>query len=201
MIFLQVTRISKADDNFMIPTKKSLESEPIERRLASSRIWDSLTGTPFCIPPPQYLLQWDIKPLFMQVLNEHTYQGYCRHIHMNKKDEMELNLKYVDLLMFVWVMSLLGFLDDVFNPENAEYLDDPWEITMINDTMLTTATVSYEEGSTKLEGFVAYDKTITGPRPIVIIIPDWDGLDAYEMWRAKLLAMMGYVGKTVESLH
>lgn len=90
-----------------------------------------------------------------------------------------------------------GFLDDVFNPENVEYLDDPWETTMVDDSVLTTSSVSYEDGGTKLKGFVAYNKEMEGPRSVVIVVPDWDGIGVYEMWRAKLLAMMGYVGRPI----
>ncbi|GMH36122.1 hypothetical protein BSKO_03990 [Bryopsis sp. KO-2023] len=90
--------------------------------------------------------------------------------------------------------SLLGFLDDVFNPENVDYLDEPFQTTLIDETKLQTGTVQYKEGDTNLEGFYAYDKTMEGPRPVVIIVPDWDGVGEYELWRAKRVANLGYVG-------
>ena len=31
-------------------------------------------------------------------------------------------------------------------------------------------------------------------RPAVVIIPDYDGIGPYELWRARLLAQMGYAG-------
>ena len=31
-------------------------------------------------------------------------------------------------------------------------------------------------------------------RPAVVIIPDYDGIGPYELWRASLLAQLGYAG-------
>lgn len=45
-----------------------------------------------------------------------------------------------------------------------------------------------------LQAYLAYDNSSTAPRPAVIIVPDWDGIGGYEIWRAKLLANLGYVG-------
>ena len=32
---------------------------------------------------------------------------------------------------------------------------------------------------------------VEGKRPVVLIIPDWNGIDEYELWRAQRLAKMG----------
>lgn len=40
---------------------------------------------------------------------------------------------------------------------------------------ISTASVSYTDGTSALRGYLAYDNTTTGPRPGVIILPDWDG--------------------------
>jgi len=55
-----------------------------------------------------------------------------------------------------------------------------------------TETVIYKEGATTLEGWLAYDKNKTGPRPGVLIAHQWKGLTAYEKKRAEMLAQMGY---------
>merc|ERR1719223_2666873 len=47
-----------------------------------------------------------------------------------------------------------------------------------------------------LEGYLAYDPSqcSTSQRcPAVVVIQDWDGMNAYEMERARMLAEMGYV--------
>ena len=56
-----------------------------------------------------------------------------------------------------------------------------------------TETVEYKQGGTTLEGFVAYDDAIKGPRPGVLIVHQWLGLTDYEKHRAEMLAQLGYV--------
>ena len=58
---------------------------------------------------------------------------------------------------------------------------------------IKTATVTYRDGSTELEGFVAYDDSKKGPRPGVLVIHDWTGLQDYARSRTKQLAELGYV--------
>ncbi len=57
---------------------------------------------------------------------------------------------------------------------------------------IKTETVTYKEGNTELEGFVAYDSSKTGPLPAVIIVHDWMGPGEYTQMRAKQLAELGY---------
>ncbi|HEV2320327.1 MAG TPA: dienelactone hydrolase family protein [Verrucomicrobiae bacterium] len=56
-----------------------------------------------------------------------------------------------------------------------------------------TETVDYQQGGTTLEGFVAYDDSVSGKRPGVLIVHQWQGITDYEKMRAKMLAQMGYV--------
>jgi len=56
-----------------------------------------------------------------------------------------------------------------------------------------TETVEYKQGGTTLEGFVAYDDAIKGPRPGVLVVHQWLGLTDYEKHRAEMLAQLGYV--------
>jgi dienelactone hydrolase len=56
-----------------------------------------------------------------------------------------------------------------------------------------TEAVDYQQGGTTLEGFLAYDDSIAGKRPGILIVHQWQGLTDYEKMRAKMLAQMGYV--------
>jgi len=56
-----------------------------------------------------------------------------------------------------------------------------------------TETVEYKQGGATLEGFVAYNDTIKGARPGVLVVHQWLGLTDYEKHRAELLAQLGYV--------
>ena len=55
---------------------------------------------------------------------------------------------------------------------------------------LVTKTVSYEQNGTKLEGYLAYDDSITdkGKVPGILVFPEWWGLNDYIKGRADQLA-------------
>lgn len=56
-----------------------------------------------------------------------------------------------------------------------------------------TETVEYKDGSTVLEGYIAYDDANDKPRPGILVIHDWTGLQDYAKRRTTMLAEMGYV--------
>lgn len=58
---------------------------------------------------------------------------------------------------------------------------------------IRTETVTYKQGDTTLEGFVAYDDAVKGARPGVLVVHQWMGLTDYEKHRAEMLAQLGYV--------
>lgn len=51
---------------------------------------------------------------------------------------------------------------------------------------------------TTLKGYVAYDESKTGRRPVVLVVPEWWGLTEYPRMRAKMLAEMGYLAMAVD---
>lgn len=55
------------------------------------------------------------------------------------------------------------------------------------------AQIDYMAGSTKCQGYLAYDLSKAGKRPGILIVHDWDGINGYEESRAIQLAKMGYV--------
>jgi dienelactone hydrolase len=55
-----------------------------------------------------------------------------------------------------------------------------------------TETIEYKDGDTVLQGFLAYDESIKGKRPGVLIVHQWKGLGDYEQKRAEMLAKLGY---------
>lgn len=56
-----------------------------------------------------------------------------------------------------------------------------------------TRTVQYKHGNTILEGYLAYDDSIHGKRPGVLVVHEWWGLNSYTMKRAEQIARLGYV--------
>ena len=55
-----------------------------------------------------------------------------------------------------------------------------------------TEVIEYQHGDATLEGYLAYDESIKGPRPAVLIVHQWKGLTDYEKKRAEMLAKLGY---------
>lgn len=53
-------------------------------------------------------------------------------------------------------------------------------------------TVTYEHDGVRLQGVLAYDDAIDGPRPGVLIMHQWMGLTDYEVMRARMLAELGF---------
>ena len=58
---------------------------------------------------------------------------------------------------------------------------------------IQTQTVEYKQGDATLEGYLAWDDSVSGKRPGVLIVHQWMGITDYEKMRAKMLAGMGYV--------
>jgi dienelactone hydrolase len=63
---------------------------------------------------------------------------------------------------------------------------------------LVTQAVEYRDGETLLEGYLAYDDSIEGKRPGVLVVHEWKGLNDYARSRADKLAQLGYVAFAVD---
>ncbi len=55
-------------------------------------------------------------------------------------------------------------------------------------------TIEYNDGDTILEGYVAYDESLSGSRPAVLIAHDWTGRREFATGKADEIAKLGYVG-------
>ena len=58
---------------------------------------------------------------------------------------------------------------------------------------IMTQIIEYQQGDTTLEGYLAYDDSVSGKRPGVLVVHQWLGLTDYEKHRAQQLAGLGYV--------
>ena len=63
---------------------------------------------------------------------------------------------------------------------------------------LHTETVEYRHGETVLEGYLAYDDAVATPRPGILVVHEWRGLNPYTKKRAEQLAQLGYVAFAVD---
>ncbi len=73
-------------------------------------------------------------------------------------------------------------------------------LSMVTPVMgkVMTEAVSYNDGAAELEGFVAWDDSISGKRPGVLVVHEWMGLNDYAKMRCRKLAEMGYVAFAVD---
>ena len=60
------------------------------------------------------------------------------------------------------------------------------------EAKVVTEKVEYRHGNTILEGYLAYDDSIKGKRPGVLVVHEWWGLNDYAKARTRELAKMGY---------
>ena len=63
---------------------------------------------------------------------------------------------------------------------------------------IVTRHLTYQDGDTALQGFLAYDDAITDPRPGILVIHEWWGQTEYARNRARQLAEIGYVAFAVD---
>ncbi len=70
--------------------------------------------------------------------------------------------------------------------------------TVNNTPKIREEPVSYTGDNVTMNGFIAYDENKTGPRNVVMIIPEWWGLNDYVKGRAKQLAELGYFAMAVD---
>ena len=63
---------------------------------------------------------------------------------------------------------------------------------------LRTETIEYRDGEVTLRGHLAWDDSLQGPRPGIIVVHEWWGLNDYARSRAEQLAGMGYVAFAVD---
>ena len=63
---------------------------------------------------------------------------------------------------------------------------------------IRTENVSYSANGTGLEGYLACDAGSDGPRPGVLVVHEWWGLDDYIRGRARQLAEIGYCALAVD---
>lgn len=61
-----------------------------------------------------------------------------------------------------------------------------------------TAPVEYEDGVKTFNSMMAYDSANPGKKPIVLIIPEWWGVNDYVKNRAKQIAELGYFAMVVD---
>ncbi len=63
---------------------------------------------------------------------------------------------------------------------------------------IVTEPLEWEVEGVAFEGLVARNANLEAPRGVVLIVHDWNGIDAYEQQRAEMLAAEGFVAVAVD---
>lgn len=63
---------------------------------------------------------------------------------------------------------------------------------------VVTKAVDYNQGDVELEGFLAWDNSLDGKRPGVLVVHEWTGLNDYAKRRCRELAALGYIAFAVD---
>ncbi|HWK47073.1 MAG TPA: dienelactone hydrolase family protein [Stellaceae bacterium] len=58
---------------------------------------------------------------------------------------------------------------------------------------MKTETIDYSDGAVSMSGYLAYDDSLAGKRPGVLVVHEAFGLGEHAMERARMLAKLGYV--------
>jgi dienelactone hydrolase len=61
------------------------------------------------------------------------------------------------------------------------------------EAAVKTQEITYDQGGTPLKGYLAYDDSVKGQRPGVVVVHEWWGLNDYAREQARRLAEAGYV--------
>lgn len=72
------------------------------------------------------------------------------------------------------------------------------DATVGKEPKIKEEVVSYQSDSANMTSYVYYDENVTGPRPAVLVIHEWWGLNDYAKMRAKKLAELGYISMAVD---
>ncbi len=74
----------------------------------------------------------------------------------------------------------------------------PASSAVVNAGAIKGEEVTYTADGINCKGFVAYDDSKKGKRPLVLVVPEWWGLNDYIKMRAKKLAGLGYIAMAVD---
>ena len=66
------------------------------------------------------------------------------------------------------------------------------------DTKIVGKEASYSAGGVVMKGYLAYDESMKGKRPGVLVVHEWWGLNDYARKRARMLAELGYTALAVD---
>jgi dienelactone hydrolase len=74
----------------------------------------------------------------------------------------------------------------------------PATFSAVPKPAIKVVNVTYSADNITMQGYVAYDSSIVGKRPVVLVVPEWWGFTDYVKRRARQLAALGYIAIAVD---
>lgn len=127
------------------------------------------------------------------MLTDWHRQRFCRiYLATGKPPALDNAQHEMTILLVALLVVAAGAPGAVAQQVTDESASRPEFELGFDPSRVATSQLAYTDGTTELQGYLAYDNTTAARRPAVVILPDWDGIGPYEEWRAHLLATLGY---------
>src|SRR4051812_43140489 len=105
---------------------------------------------------------------------------------------MKINL--TNMMAAAVAISMTACQGGVSTTSNTQISQD----TTAHEVTIKEENISIQADSVTLNSVIAYSDDTTAKKPIVLIVPEWWGLDGYVKGRAKQLAELGYLAIGVD---
>jgi len=129
--------------------------------------------------------------------NSEIYFVYLPKISLNKlKNDLiikTIDMKISRLMLFIFS----GILLFACRKERTITVSDETG-TEVTDTAVITRSVIYPGEGKNFNSFVAFTGDSTQIKPVVLIIPEWWGLNDYAKYRAREIAKLGYFAMALD---
>lgn len=97
------------------------------------------------------------------------------------------------------LLSLLTVFAMLFNACGGAGTNENSEQQMVEEEVnVRGETVTYSSPTTEMNGYIAYNESLEGKRPGIIVVHEWWGHNDYTRERADMLAELGYVALAVD---
>lgn len=106
-------------------------------------------------------------------------------------------MKFKNVLGIVGIGCCMSLAACNNNNEKKESVN-PEDAKIMAQHAIQTSEVRYNADSVNMIGYVAYDSITNTKKPVVLVVPEWWGLNDYTKSRAKQLAELGYLAMVVD---
>jgi dienelactone hydrolase len=104
-----------------------------------------------------------------------------------------MKLSSITIIAPVFLCIMLASCD---NQQSTSTNTDTARMAAVDSSMLApsikTESVVYTSNGKQSKGYIAYDENKKGKLPVVVVVPEWWGVNTYTMGRARQLANLGY---------